>query len=321
MNLQITPSGRACGAAVTGVDLSRPLDAETVAAIRAAWLEHHVLSFPGQEMSDDDLERFTLYFGAFGADPYIAPIPGRKHIIAVERRAHEKASVFADSWHTDWGFIAHPPWATVMYGIVIPPVGGDTVFANQHAALAAMPEALRARIEGRMAIHSGKIAFLPDGAYGSKDKKDRSIRFRTSKEAANAQLRPLIRKHPETQREALFGCLGYIVGIDGMDDAEAIALLTELREWQTREQFTYRHRWQSKMLVMWDNRSLLHMATGGYPNHHRLLHRTSIAPAYGDAGEPLPPPTFVHAEEPLPDVSTNQRVRGLGRVIGSWFKR
>ena len=83
MTLTITPSGEACGAAVTGADLSRPLDEATIAEIRDAWLTHHVLAFPGQELSDDDLERFTQYFGPFGDDPFIAPIPGREHIIAL----------------------------------------------------------------------------------------------------------------------------------------------------------------------------------------------------------------------------------------------
>lgn len=277
MNFQLAPSGQACGATVTGIDLSRPLDAATIAAIRAAWLEHHVLAFPDQDLSDDDLERFTLCFGGFGEDPFIAPIPGRQHIIAVERRADETSSLFAETWHSDWSFQPRPPAGTCLYGIRIPPVGGDTLFANQHAALDALPGALRARIEGRMAIHSARRAYAPDGMYGSNDRKGRSMVIRPSKDAENTQRHPLIRRHPETGREGLFSCFGYIIGIEGMDDAEAVPLLMELYQWQSREAFQYRHRWQPKMLVMWDNRSLLHAATGGYAGHHRLLHRTTIA--------------------------------------------
>ncbi len=277
MNFQLTPSGQACGATVTGLNLSQPLDADTVAALRAAWLEHHVLAFPDQTLSDDDLERCTRYFGEFGEDPFIAPLPGRQHIIAVERRAEETSSLFAETWHSDWSFQAQPPAGTCLYGLVIPPVGGDTLFANQHAALAAMPDALRARIEGRIAIHSAKRAYAPDGLYGASDKKGRSMVIRPSKDAEHTQRHPLIRQHPETGREGLFGCFGYIIGIDGMNDAEAMPLLMALYQWQTRDEFQYRHRWQPKMLVMWDNRSLLHAATGGYKGHHRLLHRTTIA--------------------------------------------
>jgi alpha-ketoglutarate-dependent taurine dioxygenase len=157
--MQIEPTGQACGAVVTGVDLAGPLAAETVAAIRAAWLQHHVLAFPDQRLSDDDLDRFTLAMGGFGEDPFIAPIAGRQHIIAVARAADETAPIFAETWHTDWSFQARPPAGTCLYGITIPPIGGDTLFSNQHLALDAMPAELRARIEGLTAIHSAQKAY------------------------------------------------------------------------------------------------------------------------------------------------------------------
>ena len=264
---------------MTGVDLSQPISADLVAEIRSAWLEHHVLAFPDQRLSDDDLERFTLAFGGFGNDPFIAPIPGRDHIIAVERLADETSPLFAENWHSDWSFQARPPAGTCLYGIRIPPVGGDTLFANQHAALDAMPPDLRARIEGRIAIHSAKRAYAPDGFYGKGDAPNRSMDIRPSRDAEAVQRHPIIRTHPETGREGLFSCFGYIIGIDGMDDAEALPLLIELYQWQGQEAFQYRHKWSAEMLLMWDNRSLLHAATGGYDGHHRLLHRTTIAAA------------------------------------------
>ncbi len=276
MTLTITPSGQACGAAIGGVDLSQPLDAATIAAIRTAWLDHHVLSFPDQRLSDDDLERFSQYFGAFGEDPFIAPIKGRNHVIAVKRRADETAPLFAENWHSDWSFQAYPPAGTCLYGIVIPPVGGNTEFVNQHAAFDAMPAELRAKIEGRMAIHSARGGYAPSGMYGAQDK-GRSMDIRPSDTATATQLHPFIRKHPETGREGLFGCAGYIIGVDGMDDAEALPLLHDLLAWQGREEFRYSHQWAPNMLIMWDNRSVLHRATGGYDGHDRLLHRTTIA--------------------------------------------
>jgi taurine dioxygenase len=275
--IEIVPSAKACGATVTGVDLAAPLTPRLITDIRAAWLEHHVLAFPDQAMSDDDLEAFTIAFGGFGHDPFIAPIPGRKHVIAVERMADETSPLFAENWHSDWSFQARPPAGTCLYGLEIPPVGGDTLFANQHAALDAMPNSLRSRIEGKIAIHSAKRAYAPDGFYGEADKAKRSMDIRPSAEADATQLHPLIRKHPETDREGLFSCFGYIIGIEGLDDAEAVPLLLELYEWQGREAFQYRHKWASGMLLMWDNRSVLHAATGGYDGYHRLLHRTTIA--------------------------------------------
>lgn len=103
------------------------------------------------------------------------------------------------------------------------------------------------------------------------------MNIKPSVEALATQLHPLIRKHPETGEEGIFGCLGYIAGIEGMNDEDAHSLLLEIHQWQTRPEFVYQHAWQPNMLVMWDNRSVLHRATGGYEGHDRLLHRTTIA--------------------------------------------
>jgi len=276
--LDVEPTGQACGAVVRGIDLAGPLAADQLAAIRAAWLAHHVLVFPDQRLTDDDLERFTLAMGGFGEDPFIAPIAGRRHIIAVQRAADETAPIFAETWHTDWSFQARPPAGTCLYGIEIPPEGGDTLFANQHMALDQMPADLRARVDGLVAIHSAQRAYAPEGFYGAGDR-GRSMDIRPSEAARATQAHKFVRAHPETGRLGLFGCLGYIIGFAGMAEAEAMALLVELYHWQGQEQFQYRHQWQPNMLVMWDNRSVLHAATGGYQGHARRLHRTTIAAA------------------------------------------
>jgi taurine dioxygenase len=275
MSLSIVSSGQACGARVEGVDLTAPLAPKTVSEIRAAWLKHHVLAFPDQAMSDDDLERFTLSFGPFGEDPFIAPISGRSHIIAVRRTADEQSPLFAENFHSDWSFQATPPAGTCLFGIKIPPIGGDTLFANQHAALEALPPKRRSQLEEKVAIHSAARAYAPTGAYGANDK-GRSMDIRPSENARLTQRHSLIRAHRETGRLGLFGTLGYIIGLDGVADDEAHQLLADLYQWQSREEFQYRHQWQPQMLVMWDNRSVLHAATGGYQGYERLLHRTTI---------------------------------------------
>lgn len=271
----IEPSGQACGATIRGLDL-RSLDDDGVAAVRAAWLDHKVLAFPDQAMSDDDLEAFTLRFGPFGHDPFFASIDGHPNIAAIRRRADETSKLFAENWHADWSFQEYPPDGTCLYGKVIPPTGGDTLFVNQQAALAAMPAELRSRIEGRVAIHSARGSYAPDGLYGEDDGDDRSMDIRPGETAYATQLHPLIRRHPETGQETLYSTIGYIIGIEGMADDEARPLLTDLYHWQTREEFQYRHRWQPDMLTMWDNRCVLHRATGGYEGHDRVLHRTTI---------------------------------------------
>lgn len=275
MQVDVMPSGQACGATVHGVDLTRPLDDDVVRAIRSAWLDHKVLAFPDQPMTDDDLERFVLYFGPFGDDPYFRPIDGHLHIAAIRRHADETSTLFAENWHADWSFQEFPPDGTCLFGKVIPPVGGDTWFTNQQAALAAMPADLRSRIEGMVAIHSARGGYAPDGSYGAKDA-GRSMDIVYDASAYETRTHPLIRIHPETGAETLYSVLGYIIGIDGMADDDARALLAEVYAWQTRDEFHYRHRWEPNMLVMWDNRCVLHRATGGYEGHERLLHRATI---------------------------------------------
>lgn len=278
MRINVTPTDGACGAIIRNLDLTARLDSQTVTDLRNTWLDYHVLVFPEQDMSDDDLERFTTYFGEFGEDPFIAPIEGREHIIAVQHRADEKAAVFAEVWHTDWSFQSTPPAGTCLFSITIPPVGGDTYFVDQHKVIAQMPDDLRARIEGKVALHSAAGAYAPDGVYGEREKdSDRSMTIVVSEDARAVHPHPLIRRHPETGQETLFGCVGYIIGIEGMEEAEGWDLLKELLAWQTREEFQYRHKWSERMLIMWDNRSVLHTANGGYEGHDRLLHRTTIA--------------------------------------------
>lgn len=276
--LRITASQSACGAIIEGLDLSQPLTASWRSACVEALLTHKVIAFPNQTLNDDQLEAVSLAFGPFGDDPFIAPITGRKHIIAVRRGAYEQAPIFAENWHTDWSFQATPPAATCLYGITIPPSGGDTWFANQIAAASALPAELRKAITGRNGIHSAKLPYAPQGVYGDADRTtDRSMDIRADVSAEAVQLHPLLSPHPDTGEERIFGALGYVIGIEGLPDDEALPILMELVEHQGSAQFVYQHPWQSNMLVMWDNRSVLHRATGGYEGHDRLLHRTTIS--------------------------------------------
>ena len=276
MSLTVSPSGQSCGATVTGVDLSGELTAKLIADIRAAWLQHKVLAFAGQQMDDDALERFTIAMGGFGEDPFFAPIKGRQNIAAILREADETSPLFAENWHSDWSFLAEPPSGTCLLAVDIPPTGGDTLFANQIAAFNALTPERQEFLRALTAIHSAQLAYAPDGSYGEKDT-GRSMDIRPDESARATQTHSLVQRHPETGEEALYSTLGYIIGIEGMDQADAIALLSELAQWQSRDEFVYRHRWEPDMPVMWDNRSVLHKATGGYEGHRRELHRTTIA--------------------------------------------
>ena len=216
MTLAVTPSGAACGATITGVDLTQPLSDDLVAEIRAHWLEHKVVAFPNQPLAPEDLECFAQYFGEIGEDPFFGHIEGYPNICAIQRNADEKTTIFAEIFHTDWSFMAVPPAGTALFGITIPPEGGDTLFADQVKAFEEMPDDLREKFENLTAIHSAALGYAPDGAYGEEDQKQgRSMAIRPSEKARETCEHPLIRTHHETGKKALFSSAAYIKGFDG----------------------------------------------------------------------------------------------------------
>lgn len=274
--LDVTPNPGGFGAAITGVDLGAALDAPTVAAIRAAWLEHQVVYFPDQRMSHADLERFTRYIGEFGHDPYVAPVAEHQHILEIRREPAEAVTPFGSSWHSDWSFQAAPPAATILHAKIVPPIGGDTLFADGCAAFAALAPEDRALLEGMTALHSARRPYSHEGYLAGRGP-ERSMRIVPSQDAYAVEEHPVIRTHPETGRKALWVNAVYTIGIKGMSDAESRLLLKRLCDFATSQRFVYRHAWAENMLTMWDNRSVQHCATGGYDGFRRVMHRTTVA--------------------------------------------
>ena len=278
MVLNVTPSNQACGARVEGIDLTQELSDAQVSELRQLWLEHKVIALPNQPLMPEDLERVAQYFGDVGEDPFFGHIDGYPNICAIQRDADEKTPIFAEIFHTDWSFMDVPPAGTALFGITIPPHGGDTLFSNQVKAYEEMPDELRERVEGLTAIHSAARGYAPDGAYGDGDQASgRSMQIKPSEKARETCSHPLVRVHHETGTKALFSSAAYIQGFEGMSPEDAEALIMELYVYQTQEKFQYRHKWEKDMLVIWDNRSLLHSATGGFDGYDRLLHRVTIA--------------------------------------------
>ncbi len=272
----VEPSGEICGAVVRGIDLRAPVDPGTAAELRQVWLRHRVISFPDQQLEIEDLERVAGAFGPFGEDRFISPIAGHPHVIEVTRDADEQAPLFAETWHSDWSFLAQPPAGTVLYGVEIPPVGGDTLFADMHAAFDALPAERQEHLRRLNGVHSARRGYSRQGMYGDRDI-GRSMRIVASDDALSTQLHPLVRAHAETGRPALYCSLAYTIGIEGMSDDDGMALIAEIQRHATQHRFVYRHRWAEGTLALWDNRCLVHSATGGYEGHRRLLRRITIA--------------------------------------------
>jgi len=264
------------GAVVTGIDLRAPVDADGAAHLRAAWLEHQVLVFPDQQLDPTQLEAAAATFGPIGDDPFLRPMSGESPVAALTREADEQTPLFADVYHSDWSFLPTPPAGTLLYGVDIPPTGGDTLYADQYGAYEALPADLKARVDRLMGVHSARRGYSKQGLYGDRDV-GRSMAIVSSDEALATHLHPLVRTHPETGRKALFCSLAYTIAVDGLDPAEGDTLLGELFTHMATDDIVLRHRWEPGMVVLWDNRCLLHAATGGYEGHRRELHRLTIA--------------------------------------------
>ena len=264
------------GASITGLSLNEPLAADVIKEIRDLWLQHQVLSFPDQPLEHDELERFTTYFGAHGNDPYVKAIDGHQNILEIRREPNEAITPFGGSWHSDWSFQASPPSATILHAKIIPPLGGDTLYADGIRAYEALDESFARELEGLTALHSARRPYSHEG-YKRSGGPERSMTILPNDDAWDIQEHPVIRTHPESKRKVLWINAVYTIAIKDMPEHESDALLARLFEHTLQPEFLYAHKWAENMLTMWDNRSVQHCAQGGYDGYRRVLHRTTVA--------------------------------------------
>lgn len=281
----IHPLTPVLGAEIGGIEVNT-LDEEQFAALRAAWLDYKVIFLRDQQIDLVDLQRFSARFGELMQLPYIKPHPDHANIIRVLKEADEvDMGVFGGDWHSDFSFLRLPPAASILYAEQVPPVGGDTLWADMVAALHRLPVDLRAKIEGRDAIHTGQ-------PYGVSHAPTEETRFRGSieiernnPEADRETRHPAICRHPDSGVEILFINPTYTTRIDGYTPADSDALLQQLFAHCTRPEFSCRFRWQAHSIALWDNRSTMHYAVNDYDGHRRCLYRATVK-----GSRPRPPP-------------------------------
>ena len=263
------------GVEVTDFSLT-DLTRENISFLRSKWVEYGLIVFPKLPLSHDEFKDFALSFGDFGDDPFISSLQDYPNIAEIKRSANEKATPFGGTWHSDWSFMKKPPSATLLHSKIIPPVGGNTLFANTEKSFAALPEEMKNKLRNLKVIHSAKIPYADDGFYAL-EKEERSMKILPSKEAKATFSHPMVKIHPETNKECLFINPVYTINVEGFSDDESQQLLWELYEHMIQDRFVYEHVWNEDMLIMWDNRTVMHQATGGYDGYDRLLHRITLA--------------------------------------------
>lgn len=271
--MQINSMGPEIGVEVRGVDV-KTLDDAGFAALYQAWLDHNVLVVREQSLQIADFLRYSRRFGAVVPHPSKStrhPDHAEITLLGANKFAPDGSLIEAiyrrgaEGWHTDGAYDAEPFKATQLYALAIPSTGGDTLFASAYVAYAALPAALKQRLENR------KGAFT----YGGRGKRQELLN--SEDRDWRPVFHPLVRTHPETRRKALYFDPGKIVAIDGLDPQESDALIAELTERMIQPDAEYRHKWRVGDIVIWDNRCSYHKAAGDYPPHEERLHwRVSI---------------------------------------------
>jgi taurine dioxygenase len=272
MPYTITPLTPHTGAEVRGLDLTKPVDAETRATLNRAFAEHHVLVVRDQKYEPSDFKRAVQLWGELQPhDKKDHHIPGFPEMYYVTNQEFlgDRRMIPGETFHTDHSNHPAPPKATILYPVELPSRGGDTQYVNMHLAYDELSEAMKRKIDGLKAIHVYLSKYSPRPL--------KPLNEESQKALPPPGIHPLVRVHPENGRKALFLNPVRIEGIVGMPDDEALDLVAELMAHATQKKYEYRHQWRYGDMVMWDNRSVMHKANPDYDmNEKRYLYRLML---------------------------------------------
>lgn len=263
----------AFGAELLGLDLSRPISAALAHHLRQALSEHLVLVIPGQNLDLEAQRALTQVFGPPEVNPYA---PGPDHapeMTHIVKEPDERTGVFGGGWHTDLSFLDQPPGGSVLYGIEVPPQGGDTVFASQQAAWDSLPDPLRSMLDGRRVAHVGK----PYGIKWAPPLEEQAMKGSTKRgdpDADRERWHPAVLTHPVTGRRGLYLNPTYALRLEGMSEADSAPILAQVQAHATLPEHTLRLRWHQGMVVIWDNFATQHYAINDYHGYRREMRRT-----------------------------------------------
>jgi taurine dioxygenase len=271
--IEVRPIAGTIGAEIHNVDVSKELDDRTIGDIRKALLDHCVIFFRDQKLDAERHKAFTRRFGKIFIHPNYKGMQADAEIITITREPGDK-KIVGEDWHADTTMMPEPPMGAILYGVEVPPFGGDTLFANQAQAYEALSEGMKKMLAGVKAIHSDRKVAGPAANKSA---------FRATKVREDADWRetvsvhPVVVAHPETGRKQLFVNASYTVGFEGMTEEESKPLLDYLLDHGHRPEFTCRFRWDTGSIAFWDNRVCKHLAIHDAGPFRRVMRRTQIA--------------------------------------------
>lgn len=278
--ISVEPRHPAIGATVRNVDFREPLTPEMFHRIHEAWMNHLVLVFPDQAVSDEEHVRFSRHFGGLERHHQailksqrlpeifsVSNVDDEGRLMRPEEPVLQQVHQ-ARRWHTDSSFREVPSLGSLLHGIEVSRTGGLTCFTNMYAVLEALPSRLRQLVEDRKALHD--FEYLHQ--FG---------KLKPLSEAERAAMppvwQPMVSRHPVTGRRSLYISPIYNYQVEGLSKAESVALIDELAEFASRDEFVYEHQWEPHDMVLWDNRCTMHRVTPHDPAERRVMHRTTIA--------------------------------------------
>jgi len=282
--MTVTPSGAALGATIEGVDLAQPLSAADEQAIVAALGRHGVLRFPRQALDAGQLKRFSARFGDLEINVASGAYqePGHPEVMILSNIVENGRPIgLADAgqgWHTDMSYSRDIAFANVLYGIRIPRRNGvalgATEFSNMHAAYEGLPAQIKAKLEGKTALHDfNKFWEMMRREKGSK----RPPLTAAQRNAKPPVSHPMVLTHPITGRKVLYANPGYAVRVNELPEKESDELLEFLFEHQLKPEYRYASRWEESDVLMWEDIGTIHSAMADYgPDEHRLVKRCQV---------------------------------------------
>ena len=272
--MKVAPLGGACGAIITGLDLSSGLDDHAIGSIRQALLRHQVIFLRDQCLTREQHKAFGRRFGPLLVHPQYANLERHPEVLPVLKEAHAQENV-GGVWHSDLSNLLVPPLGSILYAKEIPPFGGDTMFANQYLAYETLSDGMKTLLGRMRAYHSSRV--LSDRATREDRNVTRSTKLRNDiDDDDDVNLHPVVRTHPETGRKSLFIDAPHTIAFENMTEEESAPLLAYLVAHSTMPEFTCRFRWETGSMAFWDNRCLLHYALNDYHGQRRYLERVTI---------------------------------------------
>jgi len=268
--ITIEPIAGALGAEIAGIDLAEELDASAVATLRQALLDHLVIFFRDQQLAPEQFMRFARRFGTPVEYPFVKGLKGYPEIIEVVKEPEERIN-FGGIWHSDTTYLEIPPMGSMLLAREIPPVGGDTLFANMYMAYESLTPGMQALLDGLTAVNSSAKADVTR----TREDRMRAAPAQESKRSFTAE-HPVVRTHPETGRKALYVNVAHTERFAGMSAEESAGLLDYLFRHQIRPEFTCRFRWSVGALAFWDNRAVQHNPINDYHGYRRAMLRITL---------------------------------------------